>query len=215
MQVSFGPFTLNLETRQLTEDGSEIHLSPKAFDLLAALIAEHPKVMAKEALLKKLWPRSYVNEANLSNLVAELRAALGEGFRAPRFIRTAHGVGYAFFASTRMTRASEPDADSRLWLEYKGRRFPLAIGEHLVGRGETAAIQLQHSTVSRRHARFVVTAEGAVLEDFSSKNGTFKDGIRVTAPVSLVDGDAIKIGSVMVTFHEGGASGTTMTDADS
>jgi DNA-binding winged helix-turn-helix (wHTH) protein len=215
VRVSFEPFTLDLETRQLTQDGREIHLSPKAFDLLAALIAERPKVIAKEALLKKLWPRSYVNEANLSNLVAELRAALGDRPRAPRFIRTAHGVGYAFFASTRVTPASEPDAARRLWLEYKGRRLPLAIGEHLVGRDETAAIHLQHSTVSRRHARLLVTAEGAVLEDFSSKNGTFRDGVRVTTPVSLADGDAIKIGSVMVTFHEDANSGTTMTDADS
>jgi pSer/pThr/pTyr-binding forkhead associated (FHA) protein len=40
-----------------------------------------------------------------------------------------------------------------------------------------------------------------VLEDFGSKNGTFRGGERVTAPVRLADGDAIRIGSLLVTFR--------------
>ena len=55
--------------------------------------------------------------------------------------------------------------------------------------------------MSRRHARVVVTAEGTSLEDFGSKNGTFRGSERVSAPVRLVDGDAIHIGSLLVTFH--------------
>ena len=55
--------------------------------------------------------------------------------------------------------------------------------------------------MSRRHARLVVTADGTVLEDFGSKNGTFRGGERVTAPIHLADGDAIHIGSLLVTFH--------------
>jgi pSer/pThr/pTyr-binding forkhead associated (FHA) protein len=47
----------------------------------------------------------------------------------------------------------------------------------------------------------VVTAEGTVLEDFGSKNGTFRGDERVTSPVPLVDGDAIHIGSLLVTYH--------------
>jgi pSer/pThr/pTyr-binding forkhead associated (FHA) protein len=57
------------------------------------------------------------------------------------------------------------------------------------------------TSVSRRHARLVVTAEGTVLEDCGSKNGTFLGGERVTSPVALADGDAIHIGSLLVTFH--------------
>jgi pSer/pThr/pTyr-binding forkhead associated (FHA) protein len=55
--------------------------------------------------------------------------------------------------------------------------------------------------VSRRHARIVVTAQGAVLEDFGSKNGTFRGGERVSSPVQLADGDAIRIGSLLLSFH--------------
>jgi pSer/pThr/pTyr-binding forkhead associated (FHA) protein len=57
----------------------------------------------------------------------------------------------------------------------------------------------------------VVTAEGTVLEDFGSKNGTFRGSERVTSPVPLADGDAIRIGSLLVTFHVRGPLGATDT----
>ena len=96
MRIRFGPFTLDLESRQLTSAGREIHLEPKAFELLSALVLERPKVISKADLQERLWPGTFVAEANLSNLVAEIRAALGDPSRAPKFVRTAHGFGYAF-----------------------------------------------------------------------------------------------------------------------
>jgi len=72
-------------------------------------------------------------------------------------------------------------------------------------------VRLDASTVSRRHAKLSVTAEGAMLEDFGSKNGTRRGGERITSPVQLVDGDAIHIGSLLITFHERGALGSTAT----
>ena len=96
MRIRFGRFTLDLETRQLTSDGHEIHLEPKAFDLLSALVLERPKALSKADLQERLWPGTFVTEANLSNLVAQIRAALGDPARASTFVRTAHGFGYAF-----------------------------------------------------------------------------------------------------------------------
>ena len=95
-KISFGAFTLNLETRQLLAGERQVHLTPKAFELLRALIVDRPKVLSKAMLQDTLWPDTTVIEANLANLVAELRAALGDQARAPVFIRTAHGYGYAF-----------------------------------------------------------------------------------------------------------------------
>jgi DNA-binding winged helix-turn-helix (wHTH) protein len=89
-------FTLDFESRQLTSAGQEIHLEPKAFELLSALVLERPKALSKADLQERLWPGTFVAEANLSNLVAEIRAALGDSARAPTFVRTAHGFGYAF-----------------------------------------------------------------------------------------------------------------------
>jgi DNA-binding winged helix-turn-helix (wHTH) protein len=202
VRIRFGPFVLNLDTRQLTEDNRQIHLTPKAFDLLTMLVQDRPKVLSKAALQNRLWPDTFVAEANLSNLIAEIREALRDQAHAPTFIRTAHGFGYAFSgeATTFADTASALERPS-CWLEWDRLRFPLALGEHVIGRDPDVEVRLDDSTVSRRHARLVVTTEGTVLEDFGSKNGTFRGGERVTGPVRLADGDAIRIGSLLVTFR--------------
>lgn len=215
MRIRFGPFVLDLDTRQLTRHGREIHLSPKAFELLSTLVVGRPKVIPKAVLQGRLWPETFVDEANLSNLVAEIRGALEDPPRAPRFIRTAHGFGYAFFAdATIEPRSREASVDQpECWIEWGERRFPMSVGEHVVGRDPDVEVRLDHSTVSRRHARFVVTATGTALEDSASKNGTFRAGERVTSPVLLADGDAIRIGSLLVTFRNRAPSGSTDTQA--
>jgi pSer/pThr/pTyr-binding forkhead associated (FHA) protein len=55
--------------------------------------------------------------------------------------------------------------------------------------------------VSRRHARIVIDRGVAVLEDFGSKNGTFRGKERVAGPIVLADGDAVRIGSQLLTFR--------------
>ena len=130
-------------------------------------------------------------EANLSNLVAEIREALGDAAREPTYIRTAHGFGYAFCGDATSRRAERAGARSAAgcWLEWGTTRFPLSPGEHVIGRDPDVEIRLDASTVSRRHARLIVTAGETVLEDFGSKNGTYRGSDRVTAPVPLADGD--------------------------
>ena len=213
MRIRFGPFIVDFDTRQVTQGDREIHLTPKAFDLLVLLLNERPKVLSKEALQQRLWPETFVAEANLSNLVAEIRGALGDRRRAPRFIRTAHGFGYAFSGEAISEgRADETQTGSAsCWLEWGKRRIPLSPGENVVGRDADVEVRLDASTVSRRHARLVVTAESTALEDFGSKNGTFRGDERVTSPVALADGDAIRIGSLLVTFHVRPAQGSTET----
>src|SRR5439155_23580136 len=114
--------------------------------------------------------------------------------------------------ATARTGPSEtaPDRPS-CWLEWGQRRFPLSIGEHVIGRDPDVEVRLDASTVSRRHARLVVSAEGTVLEDFGSKNGTLRGSERVISPVQLADGDDIRIGSLLVTFHVRARLGSTET----
>jgi DNA-binding winged helix-turn-helix (wHTH) protein len=203
VRLRFSPCTLDLDTRQLVRNGREIHLTPKAYALLEALVSERPKVVSKAELQQRLWPETFVVEANLSALVAEIRTALGDRAQAPRFIRTVHGFGYAFFATATTEsgpRAATPDTPSR-WLQWGKRHFPLPEGDHVIGRDPDVDIRLDASTVSRRHARLVISAESALLEDFGSKNGIFHRGTRVSAPVRLADGDDIRIGAVLVTYH--------------
>jgi len=128
--IHFGRFLLDLDTRQLTQGGQVIHLAPKAFELLVALVLERPKVLSKAVLQQRLWPETFVAEANLSNLVAEIREALGEDARSPVFLRTAHGFGYAFSGEAVALSAggAGPDRPS-CWLEWGQRRFPLSADD--------------------------------------------------------------------------------------
>jgi DNA-binding winged helix-turn-helix (wHTH) protein len=202
VRVRFGSFVLDLDTRQLTRDGEEVHLTPKALQLLAILIEERPKVVSKAVLLERLWPDTFVAEANVSNLVTEIRDALGDRTRKPHWIRTAHGFGYAFCGdAVAMNRGAAAGAASLCWFEWGRLRFPLTAGEHVIGRDPDVEIRLDAPTVSRRHAKVVVSLEGTWLEDFGSKNGTQRGDQLITTPVPLVNGDVVHIGSLMLTFH--------------
>jgi TolB-like protein/DNA-binding winged helix-turn-helix (wHTH) protein/Tfp pilus assembly protein PilF len=100
MPTHFGDFTLDESRRQLLRDGEAIHLPPKAFQLLSILIEESPRAVSKKDLQERLWPDTFVTEGNLATAVADLRSALGDDRREPRFIRTLYGFGYSFAAPT-------------------------------------------------------------------------------------------------------------------
>ena len=161
-------------------------------------------MLSKAVLQQRLWPDTFVAEANLSNLIAEIRAALADSARTPAYLRTVHKFGYAFCGQASDVEVPSSATDTRVvcWLEWGAKRFPLAPGAHVIGRDPDVEIRLDASTVSRRHARLVVNADRVVLEDSGSKNGTFRGRERVTTdPVVLADGDQLRIGSVQVIFH--------------
>jgi DNA-binding winged helix-turn-helix (wHTH) protein len=206
VRTHFGAFVLDSETRQLTRDGAAIHLSPKAFAVLCALVAKRPNVVPKADIFSQIWPDVFVVDGNLNVLVGEIRRALDDDPQDPRFIRTVHGVGYAFCG-----RVTEPDrpaaADGgpvRFWLAWGSRTFALSFGENVIGRDPRCDIWLDHSGVSRRHAQIHVAKGEArpMLTDLESTNGTFLKGKKVESPAPLADGDVIKVGSVNVKFRE-------------
>ena len=80
---------------------ASVPLSPKAFQLLELLLDRRPEAVAKTELLERLWPETFVSDASLHNLVAEIRAALGDAPRAARYIRTVPRYGYAFHGDAR------------------------------------------------------------------------------------------------------------------
>lgn len=203
MRLHFGAFTVDTETRQLLRDGSELHLSPKAFELLCSLAAERPRVVEKSELLTRIWPETYVVDANLNVLIGEIRRVLEDSARQPRFIRTVHGVGYAFCGNAADVRDEPRPASGRptaCWVIAKDRTFRLAEGENIVGRDPECAVWLDSDSVSRRHARIVVDSAGrrVLLDDLASKNGTRLRGVHVTARTELSDGDEIVFGAVRV-----------------
>jgi DNA-binding winged helix-turn-helix (wHTH) protein len=198
----FPPFILDSGARQLFRDDQPVHLSRKAFDLLCALVARRPEVVTKQELLNGIWPETFVSDASLNVLIVEIRRALDDRAQTPRFIRTAHGVGYAFCGAATDLDAGEaaPGRDGRLdtVLTTPDRTFPLIEGENVIGRDSRCAVHLADAGVSRRHAAIHVTAAArqALLEDLGSTNGTFVGRRRITAPTVLADGDVVRIGPV-------------------
>ena len=85
--VSFGSFVLDPETRELRRGSESVPLSPKAYQLLEALVVDRPKALSKSALQERLWPDTFVLDKNLVNLVAEIRQALGDNATHPQFVR--------------------------------------------------------------------------------------------------------------------------------
>ena len=115
MRVRFGDFALDTGTRELTRSGTVQALSSKAFDLLAILVADRPRIVSKARLQEELWPDRFVVEKNLANLVCEIRAALGEDASNPRFIRTAHRFGYAFRTAGDTKPSGRPRVAPERW----------------------------------------------------------------------------------------------------
>jgi DNA-binding winged helix-turn-helix (wHTH) protein len=211
VHVRFGEFTLDTDSRQIFGVEGEIHLSPKAYELLKILVENRPRALAKNELHERLWPATFVSEVNLATLIAEIREALGDDARKPRFIRTAHRFGYAFCATTVNAPRSDLSETVFCWLLKDGRRLPLRPGENVLGREPEDGISLDSPTVSRRHARIVISATGATLEDLESKNGTFLKGQRVSSAVALTNGDEIRAGSVVLRFRMAPPRGLTST----
>jgi DNA-binding winged helix-turn-helix (wHTH) protein len=204
VRIRFADFTLDSATRQLLHRGrGEIHLSPKAFDLLAALIEQRPKVLEKADLHRRIWPDTHVVDANLNVLIAELRRALEDSRGDAKFIRTVHAIGYSFCGeAVELTDRSEPRkaAPVRFWLVWNERVIVLEDGDNTVGRDPQCTVWLDASGVSRRHAR-IRTARGddaVFIQDLGSKNGTLVQDSPVTGEVRLTDGDVIQIGSVQL-----------------
>lgn len=209
----FGRFEFDAVTRRVRRDGEDIHLAPKAFELLAALLNGAPRVVSKRELHARLWPGGVVADATLVALVKQLRAALDDRDRAAPLIRTVHRVGYALEIPLERRAPAMPNVAAR-WLTVGRRRLSLAIGENIVGRDETASVRLNDPMVSRRHARIVVSGSGAHIEDLGSKNGTFIDGQPIAAhPMPLRDGIQLAFGTVLVTYGESGNGMPTLTHA--
>ena len=215
VRCRLGDAVFDDEARRLVRHGDDVHLSPKAFELLKFLIEQRPRAVSKSELHEHLWPSTFVSDVNLASLVAEVRSALGDSARNSRFVRTAQRFGYAFCgelapAETAPTLAV-PDADIFCWLIHEGRRLPLHAGENVLGREGEGVIGLDSPTVSRRHARIRVSNRGAVLEDLGSKNGTRLGGASVTTAVALQDRDSIRLGSVELRFRINAGGGSTAT----
>lgn len=214
MLVQFGEFALDRDGRRLLRCGHAIHVGPKAFDLLDLLLTHRPRVVSKQRIRDRLWPSTFVSESTFLTVATELRSALGDDARRPRFVRTVRGFGYAFCGEARESEEPVTAPARQLRLVLEDREIPLRPGENVLGRVEEGVAWIDSPWVSRRHARIVVAGQAASLEDLGSKNGTFLRGKRISGPQPLSDGDEICLGRVTMIFRVSRAGKSTRTDVE-
>src|SRR6187455_2655622 len=97
-RYQFGEFLLDVEEGGLWRQGEPVPLTPKAFDVLAALVEQPGRLVSKDELIQKVWPDTFVEESNLAYNVFALRKALGDTAESAQYIETIPKRGYRFVA---------------------------------------------------------------------------------------------------------------------
>jgi len=96
LHIQFDNYELDEANARLTGSGQVIPLPPKAFSLLCALTRQPGKLLTKDKLLDEVWGHRYVSESVLKSTISQLRIALADDPRKPRYIETASRRGYRF-----------------------------------------------------------------------------------------------------------------------
>jgi DNA-binding winged helix-turn-helix (wHTH) protein len=208
MAYQFGQFLYDPVSRRLSRAERDVPLMPKGRELLLLFLENPGRALSLELITARVWPDVAVTDDSIRFQILELRKALGDEGRA--LIRTIPREGYRWDAPVQRvdpTGAAAPGF--RLVLEK--REVQLRDGENVVGRDHDSVLWIDHTAVSRHHARIVVDGDRATIEDLGSKNGTLLRGERVTGAVRLRDGDEIRIGPTAMTFRALTRVGSTET----
>ena len=104
MSLRFDRFELDEVQARLTRDGQPVALAPKPFDVLCALARTPHALLTKNALLDAVWGHRFVTESVLKSAISEVRAALGDDPRQPRYIETVSRRGYRFIGAPAAAR---------------------------------------------------------------------------------------------------------------
>ena len=109
-RLAFADCRLDLSAHRLWRGDREVALRPKSWDVLRYLVERPGVLVTKDALHREIWPDAVVSDDTLTKSIGELRQALADDPRAPRFIETVHGRGFRFIAEMRGIEGSSADA---------------------------------------------------------------------------------------------------------
>jgi predicted ATPase/DNA-binding winged helix-turn-helix (wHTH) protein len=143
--ISFGPFRLVSAERLLLDGDKPVRLGSRAFDILTALVERAGEVVAKDELIARAWPTTFVDEANLKIQVSALRRALGDGQGDNRYVVNVVGRGYNFVAPIRKEEPSRASPSPTI-PPAAPHNLPFAT-TRMIGRAEiatTLVTQLSH-----------------------------------------------------------------------
>ncbi|MCU0305377.1 MAG: FHA domain-containing protein [Thermoanaerobaculales bacterium] len=199
-----GDWLVEPDLDRISRGDEQRTLRPRATELLVALSRSGGELAPTRYLIDAVWGTEFVTVNALTQLVAELRRALGDDPKYPRHIETIPRRGYRLIAPTSPAEpsASESGEGIRFVLvDENDSEIELQPGTTVIGRSPDATVRVETSEVSRRHARIVVADHRATLEDLGSKNGTYLRGRRVTGVVELSNADEIQIGADLARFR--------------
>jgi DNA-binding winged helix-turn-helix (wHTH) protein len=200
-----GEWLVEPDLDRLSRGDTHRTLRPRVTELLVCLARRAGELVSKQALIDGVWRTEFVTDNALTHLVAELRVALGDDARNPRYVETIPRRGYRLIAATtRVGGDVLPGADEGfrfVLIDEEGHEIGLQEGENLIGRSPRARVRIDSWEVSRRHARILVEDTAATLEDLGSKNGTWVRGRRVEHAARLQDADEIQIGVNLARFR--------------
>lgn len=140
-RIRFDPFDLDLVNECLWRGSQSIKLRPKAFAVLEHLLGRPGQLVTKENLIAAAWGETFVGEGVLKVTIRQLREALDDDPRSPRFIETSHRRGYRFIGRVDARTTSRADGDSTGVVSPPVLDRP-AIGRRIVGR-ERALSRMQ------------------------------------------------------------------------
>jgi hypothetical protein len=173
-------------------------------DVLVHLAVAAGTMASRQRLIDAVWQTEFVSDHALTQVIAELRAALGDDARNPAYIENVPRRGYRVVATVTPVAALVPpvrDAALPFKLQSADGDHSLVQGPNVIGRTGDADICIDRTEVSRCHARIVVQGTTATLEDLGSKNGTYLNGERLQHPTPLGNGDEIWIGRSVARFR--------------
>src|SRR2546425_4107623 len=155
--IHFGPYVLNLETGELHKAGSLIRLRPQAFKLLAFLASRAGTLVSRQDIRREIWPHGFRVEFELgiNRCIKEIRAALGDDPKNPRYIDTVHRRGYRFIGPVNQA-THELDSKPRQFTTYSHQAAILAAAISPDGRflaySDDAAVYLKIIETGETHA---------------------------------------------------------------
>src|SRR5678816_2722343 len=107
MVLCFDRFRFDSANQRLEGASGAVALNPKAFEVLRVLIERRGQLVSKDQLLGEVWPDTHVTDGVLKVCIAEIRKALSDSVREPRFIETVHRRGYRFGAEVPSAPSAE------------------------------------------------------------------------------------------------------------
>src|SRR5690349_159981 len=110
----FGEFVVDTDQKVLLRQNKALPLTPKLFETLLILVENSGRIVQKEQFMERLWPHTFVEEANLTSNIQQLRKSLGDNARQPRYIETVTKRGYRFIADVERMEALNSDSYTRL-----------------------------------------------------------------------------------------------------